>query len=591
MVRATALRHDSLSHQGRQPESSLHSPKPSDNPENTMESLDGWSRHAYPVQSSNLEPCTTPLREQSLASPILIPSRIHAMKEAEKFQGHGKTIVVCLDGTGDKFDGDNSNIVHLVSCLKKDDKFQNTYYQAGIGTYSNNGVSSGISASLDMAVGSLLGLHVRDAYHFLMHTYKEGDKICIFGFSRGAYTARCLAGMVHKVGLLPPRNIAQIPFAYDIYKDDSSRGREESAQFKRTFCTNVSIYLLGLFDSVASVGIVPRDLPFSTTSTARCHYIRHAVALDERRAKFKVCRFEAADYVPPTEESPLSTETTTVESEVNEQANGFVHRHSLSNGEPVKPSAANRIKRSLSEPPQNAQERRPRSRHTVLKTDLLEIWFAGCHADVGGGAVKNEERHRLANIPLRWMIRQCFECDTGIIFKTKMLAEMGIDVHTLWPRYNKLEAPVLGPSPSLVEQYRSGLPPRSRRASLLTPVKGPMKRRGYFDLNLKDENSSRSSFDWLPEQIEDYFDALSPMNDQLAVALAWWILEVCPVLYQLYNPKTNTWDSRIGMNLGMPRPVIGAEPNLHWTVQHRMMNLGYKHKALMEKDAIWQITA
>ncbi|KAK5059707.1 hypothetical protein LTR84_009590 [Exophiala bonariae] len=552
-----------------------------------MESPNGWTRHAYPVQSSKTEPCTTPLPQENLASTIQFPTRIHAVQEAEKFQPHGKTIVVCLDGTGDKFDGDNSNIVYLVSCLKKDDKFQNTYYQAGIGTYSNNGVSSGISASLDMAVGSLLGLHVRDAYHFLMQTYKEGDKICIFGFSRGAYTARCLAGMIHKIGLLAPHNVAQIPFAYDIYKDDSNQGREQSIQFKRTFCTNVSVYLLGLFDSVASVGIIPRDLPFSTTSTARCNYIRHAVALDERRAKFKVCRFEGSDYVPPAEEPRSGTAAPAVENKVVEQSDGYAHRHSLSNGEIVTPDKINRMKRSLSEPSGSVQERRPKSRQMVLKTDLLEIWFAGCHADIGGGAVKNEERHRLAQIPLRWMIRQCFECDTGIIFKAKMLVEMGIDVHTLWPKYIKLEAPILGPSPSLVEQYQSGLPPRSRRSSLLTPIKGPMKKRGYFDLSL----TSPSSFDWLPEQIEDYFDALSPMNDQLTVAMAWWMLEVFPTGYQMYNPKTNVWDSRIGMNLGMPRPVIGAEPNLHWTVQHRMTNLGYKPKALMEKGAVWQIMA
>lgn len=89
------------------------------------------------------------------------------------------------------------------------------YYQSGIGTYDGGGLSNGIAAAFDMAVGSGLGLHIRDAYHYLMQTYKEGDKICLFGFSRGAYTARCLAGMIHKVGLLPAHNTAQLPFAYE----------------------------------------------------------------------------------------------------------------------------------------------------------------------------------------------------------------------------------------------------------------------------------------------------------------------------------------------------------------------------------------
>lgn len=53
---------------------------------------------------------------------------------------------------------------------------------------------------------------------------REGDKICLIGFSRGAYTARALAGMLHKVGLLPAHNQAQIPFAYKWYKDNSHYG-------------------------------------------------------------------------------------------------------------------------------------------------------------------------------------------------------------------------------------------------------------------------------------------------------------------------------------------------------------------------------
>lgn len=53
---------------------------------------------------------------------------------------------------------------------------------------------------------------------------KEGDKICIFGFSRGAYTARALAGMIHKVGLLPAGNELQVPAAYKMYMKDNEKG-------------------------------------------------------------------------------------------------------------------------------------------------------------------------------------------------------------------------------------------------------------------------------------------------------------------------------------------------------------------------------
>jgi uncharacterized protein (DUF2235 family) len=91
--------------------------------------------------------------------------------------------------TSDRFDNDNSNVVHFVSCLKKHTKSEQvTYYQSGIGTYDKGGLQAGIGAAMDMAVGSGLGLHIKDAYRFLMQNYHEGDKICLLGFSRGAYT-------------------------------------------------------------------------------------------------------------------------------------------------------------------------------------------------------------------------------------------------------------------------------------------------------------------------------------------------------------------------------------------------------------------
>jgi uncharacterized protein (DUF2235 family) len=122
---------------------------------------------------------------------------------------------MCLDGTGDQFDADNSNVVHFVSCLRKHTHGkQVTYYQSGIGTYDKGGLRNGLGAAADMAVGSGLGIHIKDAYRFLMQNYREGDKICLLGFSRGAYTVRCLAGMLHKVGLLPAGNGAQVNFAY-----------------------------------------------------------------------------------------------------------------------------------------------------------------------------------------------------------------------------------------------------------------------------------------------------------------------------------------------------------------------------------------
>ena len=91
----------------------------------------------------------------------------------------------------------------------------------------------------------------------------------------------------HKVGLLPASNVQQIDFAYEYYKDDSPGGWKMSEDFKKTFCVDVNIHFVGVFDSVASVGLIPRQLPLSSTPKNKALYFRHAMALDERRAKFK----------------------------------------------------------------------------------------------------------------------------------------------------------------------------------------------------------------------------------------------------------------------------------------------------------------
>jgi uncharacterized protein (DUF2235 family) len=131
-----------------------------------------------------------------------------------------------------------------------------------------------------------------------MQKYREGDKICLFGFSRGAYTVRCLAGMLHKVGLLPASNASQVDFAYDFYKDTSENGKKLAKGFKKTFCTHVEVYFVGVWDCVASVGFIPRRLPFSKSPTNTIRHFRHAMALDEHRAKFKVCHW--------SQQSPLT---------------------------------------------------------------------------------------------------------------------------------------------------------------------------------------------------------------------------------------------------------------------------------------------
>jgi uncharacterized protein (DUF2235 family) len=136
----------------------------------------------------------------------------------------GRNIVLCLDGTNNKYAAVNTNVVKLYAMLdKKSDQL--SYYQPGIGTFAPPGtwgnVKRKVITRLDLAIAWLLEEHVSDAYRFLMRYYEEGDRILLFGFSRGAYTARVLAAMLYKVGLLSKGNEDLIPFAWDIFGKDS----------------------------------------------------------------------------------------------------------------------------------------------------------------------------------------------------------------------------------------------------------------------------------------------------------------------------------------------------------------------------------
>lgn len=115
-----------------------------------------------------------------------------------------------------------------------------------------------------LVAAELNGIQVMGGYRFLMENYTAGDHICLFGFSRydftdnilcagltppyrGAYTARCLAGMLHKVGLLPKSNEEQISFAYKRYKDTSDTGKRRAKGFKAAFSRTVSINFIGVW--------------------------------------------------------------------------------------------------------------------------------------------------------------------------------------------------------------------------------------------------------------------------------------------------------------------------------------------------------
>ncbi|KAJ7887979.1 hypothetical protein B0H13DRAFT_2533677, partial [Mycena leptocephala] len=151
-----------------------------------------------------------------------------------------------------------------------------------------------IDNKIDLAIAWNFERVVLAGYRWLSNHYQPGDKIFLFGFSRGAYQIRALAAMIHKVGLILPGNEEQIPFAYELYADLKTHSKkgydvEKSAQFfKKTFCQeNVKIHFLGAWDTVPSVGVVRgKNLPGTDIFNDSVCYFRHALALDERRVKF-----------------------------------------------------------------------------------------------------------------------------------------------------------------------------------------------------------------------------------------------------------------------------------------------------------------
>ncbi|KAF9461536.1 hypothetical protein BDZ94DRAFT_1167539 [Collybia nuda] len=459
--------------------------------------------------------------------PSTIPSR-------ETFPA--RTLILCFDGTGDQFDSDNSNIVDLVRMLRKDDhNRQMVYYQAGIGTYTSPNIATPLAASvskiLDEAIAWNFSAHVMEGYEFLMQNYRDGDRICLFGFSRGAYTARSLAGMIEKVGLLPACNHQQVPFAYKMYTREDTVGRRQSKMFKRTFSVEVQIQFIGVWDSVNSVGLIPRRLPYSKTNTI-VKTFRHAISLDEHRAKFQVSVWNKKD------EAKLGAEGQ--KPDVSQVANGESTSAKLKAN---RKSKKHKKKKSL-----KAMEKK----HGLCSknpTDVIEVWFSGCHCDVGGGSVKNGTPYSLARIPLRWMIRECFKTETGILFSSEALNRVGIDPETLLKDYQR--PPPLPTVGKFIEEIPSKVDAKAARKEAKHE-----HRLGLF--KTEEENELR--------------DALSPIYDQLSLTWFWWFLELLPSKHHPHD-EDETWVDWTNCNFGRGRHIpnhMKKQMKIHRSVRMRM---------------------
>lgn len=225
-----------------------------------------------------------------------------------------KRLVICSDGTwnipdhkdrGQVCPSNVAKVALAVASRDRDGVAQVLFYDKGVGT--GTGMWDRFTGG---AFGWGLSGHILAAYRFLIAQYEPGDQLFLFGFSRGAYTVRSLAGLIRNCGLLLPSQSNRISAAYELYRrrDDASQPAGVEAQiFRKMYAQEVRIRFIGVWDTVGALGI-PVGLPWIPVSWLPVlnqrwafHDVKlssyvdaayHAVAIDERRAPFKPTLWE-----------------------------------------------------------------------------------------------------------------------------------------------------------------------------------------------------------------------------------------------------------------------------------------------------------
>jgi len=253
-----------------------------------------------------------------------------------------KRIVICADGTwNDPHDETPTNVLRIARAIRPVDRYgvkQIVFYDWGVGSYYAQ--VAGGTAGLGMQK------NIQDGYRFIVQNYRTGDDIYLIGFSRGAYTVRCLAGLLNNCGVLKREHAGDIPAAFDLYKTRAVKpGSKRAEQWRRAHTGSKArgaVHFIGVWDTVGALGLPTRVLAFAQEKDlfydpvlgSNVKTARHAVSIDEQRADF--------------------TPTLWDDSEGG---------------------------------------------------DVEQVWFAGVHADVGGGYA-HSNGSVLSDIPLAWMAQE-----------------------------------------------------------------------------------------------------------------------------------------------------------------------------------------
>lgn len=288
----------------------------------------------------------------------------------------GRNLIILCDGTGNELGGALSdevsdirisNVLKLFRIAQKGER-QLVYYTPGVGTIGRVDWlyrwKQKFLSVIGLATGYGLDANILGAYRFIVENWREGDRIFLLGFSRGAWTVRVLAGLIHLIGLVRQSQLNLCDNALATYKRAALEDKMPIAwHFARVLGTRYpTIDFVGVWDTVASV-LVPRadrawipsleTLPYTQTNPS-VRIFRHALAVDERRRMFRV-----AKWVQP------------------------------------QPFVPNRF-----EP------------ETAVDQDIEQRWFPGCHSDIGGGFRESESA--LSKRPLIWMVEEAVKAGLRI---------------------------------------------------------------------------------------------------------------------------------------------------------------------------------
>jgi len=271
-----------------------------------------------------------------------------------------RKLIICFDGTGNEVEKNESNILRLYKCLRHNEN-QLVYYEPGVGTLSTRPFARTLFARTRLLAGQVFGLgleaNVLHAYDFLCRNYRGGDRLYFFGYSRGAYTARVLAGFLNDFGLVAPHELHLIGPVFKSWRKlraDGPRKQFAPLRISEQFfhVRRVPIRFLGLWDTVSSMirfrmqkdTFIEYGTHSSVDENPSVRAVRHALSLDERRRFFRQQMWTEGQAYHGT-----------------------------------------RFRSKSNPPPQ----------------DVKQVWFPGTHTDVAGSVPEAEAG--LAKITMDWM--------------------------------------------------------------------------------------------------------------------------------------------------------------------------------------------